>query len=278
MATVVQQAPPHTVVVPGTVQYQHAVGPLPGDNLNQQSAKTSGWIQVSCGTISVVLGVIAIAIDACNSYSANAIWCGVIFYIPAGILGVCAARGRSPCTIIGCMVMSILASIFSVTHFAVNLSGAMGQSGCSYYDDYDNEGAKIAVNSMLAFTAVVEFFISIYASTVMCGGTTCCCHTTPNQTVTVIQTHPVATTAQVVHSGYVGRQNPTGYTQPQLTPGFTQYGQQQQMPYKPPPSYQNQQQPQYQYQQQPTQEWYDNPPPYASPYAPPYAPAPDAKM
>ncbi|XP_071954002.1 uncharacterized protein [Antedon mediterranea] len=233
--TIVQHPQPHTVVMPAaqTVQYHHQSGPLPSANLNDVSAKVTGWIQVSCAVLSIILGGVAIAIEACNNSSVTAIWCGAVFYLPAGILGVIAGHQKQSCPIIGCMVMSILSTICSVSHFGVNLSGALNEGdpyGCyedyynyyyylDYYKDEDYNG-KLAVNIILTIIAVVEFVVSIYASAVMCGGTSCC-RTRPNTTVTVVSNQAMpTTTTQVIQTGYPAQQ--------------MQYGQPA-YPYQPPP-------------------------------------------
>ncbi|XP_071954004.1 uncharacterized protein [Antedon mediterranea] len=231
--TIIQHPQPHTVVMPAaqTVQYHHQSGPLPSANLNVVSAKVTGWIQVSCGVLSIILGIVAIAIDACNTERATAIWCGAGFYLPAGILGVIAGHQKQSCPIIGCMVMSILSAICSVSHFSVSLSGALNEgdlySYCYeyygfFYDHYyvDNYNGKLAVNIILTIIAVVEFVVSIYASAVMCGGTSCC-RTRPNTTVTVVSNQAMpTTTTQVIQTGYPAQQ--------------MQYGQPA-YPYQPPP-------------------------------------------
>ncbi|XP_071954005.1 uncharacterized protein [Antedon mediterranea] len=195
-----------------TVQYHHQSGPITSANLNDVSAKVNGWIQIIFAVLSIILGVVAIV--TCNTSSGTAIWCGTGFYLPAGILGVIAGHQKQSCPIIGCMVMSILSAICSVSHFSVSLSEAFDDSYC-YDDDF-------VVNIILTIIAVVEFVVSIYASAIMCGGTSCC-RTRPNTTVTVVSNQVMpTTTTQVIQTGYPAQQ--------------MQYGQPA-YPYQPPPGY-----------------------------------------
>ncbi|XP_072032300.1 uncharacterized protein [Amphiura filiformis] len=159
-------------------------------------SRRTGWIQLVCGSICVLLGIVAIFIRCYMSGGYFPIWSGLLFFITPGIAGILAAKSRTSCAITTYMVLCIFASLFSFCLVWVMLSSAVVDSiphdcqtvqDCSEFDLWGNSQcnvkqecthekgyeACVAIDVILLFTALVEFIVSIISAAICCRGVCC---------------------------------------------------------------------------------------------------------
>ncbi|XP_072032301.1 uncharacterized protein [Amphiura filiformis] len=154
-------------------------------------SRRTGWIQLVCGSICVLLGIVAIFIRCYMSGGYFPIWSGLLFFITPGIAGILAAKSRTSCAITAYLVLSIFAGLFSFCLIWVMLGAAVAESAytpciereecddwgycnivsvCSKHDSYE---ACVAIDVILLFTALVEFIVSIISAAICCRGVCC---------------------------------------------------------------------------------------------------------
>ncbi|XP_022095751.1 uncharacterized protein LOC110981981 [Acanthaster planci] len=189
--------PPAYVAQPSGQQQLVMTQPAPSVVVNQsregswKTITSTGITQVVLGSLTIIFGIVNQT--ALKNYYRNdigsPIWCGLLFYVVAGILGIVSGKKRSRGVAIAYMVMSILASLSAICVIGFSAAGLTFVNGyyCRYHYFYtdvcDLKKAFIGVYATLILLAVVEFVISIIGASMTCSPL---CATTP-VTHTVIQ-------------------------------------------------------------------------------------------
>ncbi|XP_022093481.1 uncharacterized protein LOC110980801 [Acanthaster planci] len=141
--------------------------PQPGPSKYSCGAKSLGILQIVLTGVSVAVGIVNILFQSYLSFIASPIWGGLVFYLPAGILGIVSvttAVSKRRCQATGCMVMSILAACIAAGNIicaGISLSG----------DTYWGRGltaVTMAMDSILIVVSLAELVIAIVASVYCC--------------------------------------------------------------------------------------------------------------
>ncbi|XP_038059741.1 uncharacterized protein LOC119730969 isoform X2 [Patiria miniata] len=219
-------APPAYVAAPQPVGQQQLVtlqpAPVTIGTVNPQP-RSGNWkgilwtgiIQVVLGSLTVILGIVTAT--RLNGYYGSdigaPIWCGKLFYVISGILGIVSGWKKHSGVAIGYMVMSILAClatccvigfgaarmalinelchpIYTRYRYSYNY-GYPGQS-VSYYDYPPSfcylQAAINGVYATLILLAIVEFVVAIIGASMTCGPL--CSGGSATQTVIHYQAQP----------------------------------------------------------------------------------------
>ncbi|XP_038058844.1 uncharacterized protein LOC119730143 [Patiria miniata] len=150
-------APPSYVAAPQPVGQQQLVTVQPAAGVtfgtvnpqprsgNWKGILWTGTIQVVLGSLTVIFGIATVT--AFNRVYdiidiGSPIWCGILFYVVAGILGIVSGCKKNSGVAIGYMVMSILACLATCCVIGFS-AGSMStiNSRCVYYDySYNSYG------------------------------------------------------------------------------------------------------------------------------------------
>ncbi|XP_035667297.1 uncharacterized protein LOC118409978 [Branchiostoma floridae] len=168
----------------------------------------TGLTQIVVGLLCIVLGISAIVVRAIGYFAGVPIWTGAVFLV-AGILGIRAGQQKTGCLIIGHMVMSIIAAVFTVVVLASASSGLAQEhyisnihdymTGC--YEQYDSVckcyrippekqlecdrlvKGRLSIHGILVILAILEAIIAILAASLSCRAVCTCCTNQPQPTV-----------------------------------------------------------------------------------------------
>ncbi|XP_038075159.1 membrane-spanning 4-domains subfamily A member 4A-like [Patiria miniata] len=204
-------APPAYVAAPQPVGQQQleTVQPAPQPRSgNWTGILWTGVIQVVLGSLTTILGIVTMTVFKRVFYVSDIgspIWCGVLFYVVAGIMGIVSGWKKNSRVAIGYMIMSILACLAAccVIGFGANVMASINIICFSdyHYDSYNaviySCDLKLAVNGVygtVIILALVEFVVAIVGASLTCG--LLCCGGSATQTVIHYQPQPhvVATT------------------------------------------------------------------------------------
>ncbi|XP_038058896.1 uncharacterized protein LOC119730980 [Patiria miniata] len=221
-------APPSYVAAPQPVGQQQLVTVQPAAGVtfgtvnpqprsgNWKGIVWTGIIQVVLGSLTVILGIVTLTEFGQFFFFGDIgspIWCGILFYVVAGILGIVSGCKKHSGVAVGYMVMSILACLaaccvigFGAAMMAIinqvchpiytryrydYTYGYRGQS-VSYYDDPPSfcylQAAVNAVYAILIILALVEFVVAIIGASMTCGPL--CSGGSATQTVIQYQAQP----------------------------------------------------------------------------------------
>ncbi|XP_038058839.1 uncharacterized protein LOC119730139 [Patiria miniata] len=208
-------APPSYVAAPQPVGQQQLVTVQPAAGVtfgtvnpqprsgNWKGILWTGTIQVVLGSLTVIFGIATVT--AFNRVYdiidiGSPIWCGILFYVVAGILGIVSGCKKNSGVAIGYMVMSILACLATCCVIGFS-AGSMStiNSRCVYYDySYNSYGRyryrcdlKAAINGVYAtliLLALAEFVVAIVGASMTCGPL--CSGGSATQTVIQYQAQP----------------------------------------------------------------------------------------
>ncbi|CAH1792057.1 unnamed protein product [Owenia fusiformis] len=162
----------------------------PGGRVEQFNGKAAiiiGFIMIGFGIVSINLGGTAIALRSSMFRIGTGIWCGLLFFILTGSIGIAAGRSKSKCLIVIFMVLSILmASVACVTLLVISSLGmAQDVPWLNYeYQCYDNikynyyhcenREFRVAINALLVATSIIQAVLSIISSAYCCKAVCCC--------------------------------------------------------------------------------------------------------
>ncbi|XP_013420356.1 uncharacterized protein LOC106180777 isoform X1 [Lingula anatina] len=237
--------PPQGQVIIMNQQQPKPVPPGTRPGWPHDSALRCAAIQIACGILAFILGIVGIAIGAYLASLGTGIWCG-IFYIIAGGLGVGAAKKKTTGLLVSHMVLSILSSLACIVLLSFASIGVGGEySNClrnhgyyySYPYEYSNEvyqmcrsivSGRHIVNSLLIIISVLEGIVAIISSAFTCRGTCCApkqqqgqvMYTTSpygQQAITIQYGQPVMTTTGYISPGGQPPPPQPGATQPTAT-------------------------------------------------------------
>ncbi|XP_038075158.1 uncharacterized protein LOC119742948 [Patiria miniata] len=202
-------APPAYVAAPQQVV---TVQPAPQRRSgNWTGIQWTGIFQVGLGSLTAILGIVTLAVfkrplnvDDIGS----PIWCGICFYVFAGIFGIVSGSKKNSEVAVGYMVMSILACLATccVICFAV-IWMLFVYSVCTFnsprYYDYGSyhhyyypdvpvgcylQNAVYGVYASLILLALAEFVVAIVGASLTCGPL--CSGGSATQTVIHYQARP----------------------------------------------------------------------------------------
>ncbi|XP_071487465.1 uncharacterized protein [Diadema antillarum] len=169
------------------------------EKFNANGGFVTGVIQTIVAVLSIILGGVSYAFPGIW-YSGYGIWSGILFFMPTGILGICSKR-RQTGVVVAYLVMSIICCLEAVGMIGYEGAAAGVSSfyytcdyvyssyyGSRYTCDYETNSGAVAVHSILAIAAFVEFVVAIVASAICCGGLRCCC-ASPTTTTTTTTTY-----------------------------------------------------------------------------------------
>ncbi|CAH1253894.1 MS4A4A [Branchiostoma lanceolatum] len=168
----------------------------------------TGLTQIVVGLLCIVLGISGIVVRALGYFVGVPIWTGAVFLV-AGILGIRAGQQKTGCLIIGHMVMSIIAAVFTVIVLGSAASGLANEhyhsnihdymTGC--YEQYDSAckcyrippekqlecdrlvKGRLSIHGILVILAILEAIIAILAASLSCRAVCTCCTNQPQPTV-----------------------------------------------------------------------------------------------
>lgn len=165
----------------------------------------TGVVQVLCGVIVFILGIVSHTLSLTWSIASTGIWSGLGFFVLSGLLGIISSR-RQTSVVVGYMVMSILSAIiaffagctYAYVIFGVRVACPVINPLLADYGDEipdgiincTNPNVDSAVNGTLAVMFFIEFLAAIVGSGFTCGGV--CCNSEP----TVSTTHLTVVTNQ----------------------------------------------------------------------------------
>ncbi|XP_072018882.1 uncharacterized protein [Amphiura filiformis] len=183
-----------------------------------------------------ILGIVAIVIEAKDSYVGDPIWSGLLFLFPTGILGLATYWKRnSSCLNVMYLILSVFTCIVcghlviygsvNAAHdrFSTYYTGVVkcdpwpGYHWVNYHDDdYFEEceygpSGRMAVNIVIALLAFVQLVLTIVSLGFTCYGTCMCCYSCcrPAPPPAVIQYTAQNGQCQLVSVG--GYNNASGY-------------------------------------------------------------------
>jgi hypothetical protein len=139
-------------------------------------------MQIVLGCLFLVLGIGGIVLFVHTSEAGMGIWGGALFII-TGSFGVVSSRKRNRCTIITCMVLSIISSVLAWITLLMSAKLLVHVVFSSYvrFHLYRISGG-IVIGGLL-IVGLVELIVSIVQSALCCR-VTCC--GTPTQEVRVL--------------------------------------------------------------------------------------------
>ncbi|XP_071793086.1 membrane-spanning 4-domains subfamily A member 8-like [Asterias amurensis] len=150
-------------------------------DFNVRGARITAHLQILCGTLSVILGIIAIEIQSEDAYIGAPIWTGIFFFICTGLSGELAASRKQNCMITGYLVLSILSAVAAFQLLSLMASFTAWEFGTFYSSSLFR--GRVAVDALTALVALLELGIAIVASVIACRGT--CCQTSAGSSMTV---------------------------------------------------------------------------------------------
>ncbi|XP_071503820.1 uncharacterized protein [Diadema antillarum] len=160
------------------------------EKFNAQGGLITGVVQLIIAVLSVILGGVSYAFPI-YWYVGYSIWAGLLFFLPAGILGIFTKTRRTG-VIVSYLIVSILCSLQAVGMLAYEAIAAGASTSltaaCDYYFYYDycRSDGSIAVHAILAILAFVELVVSIVGAALCCGGLRCCCAGQVTSTTTTV--------------------------------------------------------------------------------------------
>ncbi|XP_038055174.1 uncharacterized protein LOC119727377 [Patiria miniata] len=141
------------------------------------AVKSLGIMQIIIAGISAGLGIATGVVWPTIAVIASGVWGGLLFYLPAGILGVLSvtmAVNSRRCLAIASLVMSILSAVVAFSNIAVygvaiatDLAIAYSHYHYSPYF-YGNPSVPLTLDSLLVFTSVLDLIVSITAAAYCC--------------------------------------------------------------------------------------------------------------
>ncbi|XP_038058840.1 uncharacterized protein LOC119730140, partial [Patiria miniata] len=143
----------------------------------------TGVIQVVLGSLTVIFGIVTVTAFGQFYYisdNGSPIWCGILFYVVAGILGIVSGWKKNSGVAVGYMVMSILACLATccVIGFGAARMSAINQVCHPIYTRYRYsyntsfcylQAAINGVYAILILLALVEFVVAIVGASMTCG-------------------------------------------------------------------------------------------------------------
>ncbi|XP_072041735.1 uncharacterized protein [Amphiura filiformis] len=147
------------------------------DSYNKKAAVTTGKLQICCGALLVVLGIVALSTGSYYRLAWN-IWGGICVYVPSGILGV-VSKNQNRCLIISYMVMSIMSAVCAGGQIIYDSIAATAQSQeiCQFSYDYGYYECRsasltrvVVVHALAAVIGFIEMIAAIVASAYCCCG------------------------------------------------------------------------------------------------------------
>ncbi|XP_071804714.1 uncharacterized protein [Asterias amurensis] len=207
-----QQPPPayqhgNPQLQPMIVQQQPVVTLQPASNAvgagNQRGnwcwrgIRVTGYLQTILAILAVGFGIAAIFAKSWLYYIGTPIWCGLSFFLVAGILGIAGGHKRNSCLIIGYMVMSIISTLaaFGVLCSVINALTVESYNcptynySSFYFNCSTPGGARLGIGWCLLVIAIAEFVISIVGASLTCCGLHYNGNSAP-QTVVTYHTYP----------------------------------------------------------------------------------------
>ncbi|XP_022093506.1 uncharacterized protein LOC110980807 isoform X2 [Acanthaster planci] len=192
-----QPAPIHTV------QMQVASPQPPRRSRYSCSVKSLGILQIILAGVSAVFGIAsAVATYQGIANLGSSAWGGLVFYLPAGILGILSVtlsvnsrRGLA----IACLVMSILSSIMAGTNLIMYGIDMVNFGPNGYYYG----PTPVVLDSIVLIVSLTELVVSIVASVY------CCYVMNEYQQTTTTYGHPTM---------YMYNQQPAAYPGPAVAP------------------------------------------------------------
>ncbi|XP_022100745.1 uncharacterized protein LOC110984660 [Acanthaster planci] len=196
---------------PGVITQQQSGQPLRnGPSPNTSYKKVPGLMGLSIvhivlGSLSTLLGIVAIIIRCSSSYAGWGIWSGLVFFLLTGILGLVAGyQKNNRCMVIAVMVMSILTAV-AACQLLIVYGIAIASDSHYYCNPHPGRpfGASCivgpaprqAVDSLLAILGLAEMIISIVTASMSCYGVCACCN---SYTPVTVQYVPQPANAQFV--------------------------------------------------------------------------------
>ncbi|XP_038057488.1 uncharacterized protein LOC119729058 [Patiria miniata] len=136
------------------------------------SVKSLGALQMIIAVASAGFGVGTALVWPSLSIIGSGVWGGLLFYFPAGILGllsVTTAVGARKCLAIACLVMSILSAVMAVGNVAVYGLSIQTDLALFRFKVYDGSwDLPVALDSILVIFSSTEVFVSIVAAVYCC--------------------------------------------------------------------------------------------------------------
>ncbi|XP_013420357.1 uncharacterized protein LOC106180777 isoform X2 [Lingula anatina] len=195
------------------------------------SALRCAAIQITCGILAVILGIVGIAIGAHLAFLGTGIWCGVSFIIAGGV-GVGAAKKKTTCLLVSHMMLSILSTLTSTVLLSFASIGLYEEinfclKDSGYYESYSHTdgysveiynmcksivSGKYAEHSLLLIIAFLEAVVALISSALTCRGT--CCAPKQQQGQVMYTTSPYGQQAITIQYG-----QPVMTTTGYITPG-----------------------------------------------------------
>ncbi|XP_038058852.1 uncharacterized protein LOC119730151 [Patiria miniata] len=138
----------------------------------------TGIIQVVLGSLTTILGIVTLTVfGPVFMYLdvGSPAWCGILFYVVAGILGTLSGCKKSSVVAIGYMVMSILACLAAccVIGFGAYMMAFVNSfcrpRGTFLTDLCDLKAAVNGVYGTLIILALAEFVVAIVGASMTCG-------------------------------------------------------------------------------------------------------------
>lgn len=183
--------PPHTTYTiqnqPGGATHdgKSSMRPVPG-------VKYFGITTIIVAFLLCIFGIVAIVIEAKDAYVGNAIWTGVLFVLPTGLLALTSYWKReSLCTnvaylvvsMITCVLLAILVIYASINAVRERYDVCQPEPGYDYYywRDWEEDGcpftwgSRMGINVVITLLALFQFVLCIIAMACTCYGTCSCC-------------------------------------------------------------------------------------------------------
>ncbi|XP_038057486.1 uncharacterized protein LOC119729055 [Patiria miniata] len=140
------------------------------------AVKSLGILQIIIAGISAVLGIATGVVWLTIAVIASGVWGGLLFYLPAGILGVLSvtmAVSSRRCLAIASLVMSILSAVMAFSNIAVYgwaiaTDIYLSKEYHNGHYDYRDPSAPLALDSLLVIASVLELVVSITAAVYCC--------------------------------------------------------------------------------------------------------------
>ncbi|XP_063970913.1 uncharacterized protein LOC129282882 isoform X2 [Lytechinus pictus] len=150
--------------------------------------KITSIIHLTSGIALVILGIAAAATRAMWSFYAAPIWCGILFFIVPGIVGLCAAQQRKhhlTAAYIGLSATCSLISfgLFFLYCFIISIERTLGHSFYTYcnplyfleFDCPSSVAGRMVIEVLIALISLMTFFASIFGTLFgSCFNCTCC--------------------------------------------------------------------------------------------------------
>ncbi|XP_054752678.1 uncharacterized protein LOC129258390 [Lytechinus pictus] len=149
-------------------------------------AMITGTIQLLCGIIVFVLGIVCHAMNLTWSMAIIGVWAGLGFFSLSGVLGITSAR-RQTSVIVGYMTMSILSAVVALVAGCTYVYVVCAvKETCPLLEELhldievptdvincSRQAADIAMNGTLAAIFFVELVFALIGSCITCSGIFC---------------------------------------------------------------------------------------------------------